>query len=751
MTSRSALAAFLLLLCHCGHAVCESPILAIDAIYPPAISVGTTSTLTVTAGRFTQDIEELRFSHPDISATVVHTAPLPFDDVPVVQYGSFSVHVSPDVPEGFYEVWGVGRYGISNPRTLAVVRGSVELLPANTDPKQPPVLLPGVCYVGRTRPNARLHFRLPDNLKQPRIVVAADSLDSKAIPVLSVQDEGQATLFQRRASASEILLMEPTDAPADCANLECHYTLHDFLYRGGEGFALAVMVDPVEGHFLTQPSPWCDPSTIARNSLVDWPKIASAPLGTIVPTQLPPPPWVIALELPVDNHQVSVEFPPVEGTAYECEVFAQSLRQTCDLRAIIDRPLLPQNPDLWPAIESAVSDGREESLDPNQRSILESLRARSRTLGQDLVAVVDDGPVAGTRAVRIASSDPVFLIPAGPTNKALRITLRDLLRSSASSPLHVEMRVGPPIPRFQAIAYWTPDTNNPAQAVTTGSGLVRGGQTSVHVSVRRAGGFQGPIECSLEGLPEGIQSQPAVVAAGQTETELILYAAENAAPWIGPLTVMARANIDDVQVEQAVHAASIGQGASVDRGFPQGRLSSRLMLRVIERDVAPIQIRAGDGNVIEVAQGAKVTIPVRAVRRTGGEAKCVLRPQNVPPKVTFKEWELAPDVLEANPEWSVAADAPLGEFSVWLQAEVTVKRSLHPEAHARLVAYRERLQSRLADPSWSGDRTALEKAVAELGPRIDASTKETTPRDFPTFFSVADFRVRIVPAPQPGQ
>jgi hypothetical protein len=265
--------------------------------------------------------------------------------------------------------------------------------------------------------------------------------------------------------------------------------------------------------------------------------------------------------------------------------------------------------------------------------------------------------------------------------------------------------------------------------------------------VRRAGGFNGPLNIALEGLPPGITAEPAVIAEGQSETELVLYADENAAAYTGPIRAVARAMINGAEVMQAVESASISMSASGDRGYPESRLASQLMLRVLEQETAPMQIRAGQGAVIEVQQGANVPIPVRAVRRTGGEAKCILRPQSVPPKVTFGEFELAPGAVEANPEMKVAADAPVGEYTVWYVVEMTVKLPLHPESHARWIAYRDRLQSRLADPSWNGDRPALEKAIAEAQPRADALAKETAPRDFPTFFSAASFRMRILPAP----
>jgi hypothetical protein len=42
----------------------------------------------------------------------------------------------------------------------------------------------------------------------------------------------------------------------------------------------------------------------------------------------------------------------------------------------------------------------------------------------------------------------------------------------------------------------------------------------------------------------------------------------------------------------------------------------------------------------------------------------------------------------------------------------------------------------------------LEKAIADAQARVDALAKEVAPRDFPTFFSAASFRLRIVPPTQ---
>jgi hypothetical protein len=289
-----------------------------------------------------------------------------------------------------------------------------------------------------------------------------------------------------------------------------------------------------------------------------------------------------------------------------------------------------------------------------------------------------------------------------------------------------------------------------AQAPTTGSCLPRGGQAGLHVSLRRAGGFAGAVEIAAETLPAGVSASPAVVAAGQTETELILFAAEDAPAWQGPMRLLARTTEGGDAAVQAVLAATIARGASSERGLPQARLSAQLMLGVVDQDLAPIQIRAGEGAAIEIAQGAAAPVPVRATRRAGGEGRCVLRPQNLPPGATLADVELDTDKSAADPELKIGGETPPGEYTIWFRAEITVKQSLHPERQARAASYRDRLQKLRDDPAWNGDREALERARTEAAARVEALAAEVAPRDFPTFFSTAGFRLRVVPPAKPA-
>lgn len=697
--------------CADPFACAETPTLAVQEIFPPVVTAGQSTNVKIASGRFTQDIDTLVFSHPGIQATLESAPNLPLDDQPQYNFGSFQVTVGPEVPEGIYDVWAAGRYGVSNPRSIAVVHRPVVVLAADSNPTPLPRLKPGIVYVGRTLANARLNFSA-ETFPPTRIAIVASPLESLALPAILVKDNEGRTLAQKRVQAESILVLDRHEYRQHESSDSIVYGLYDFLYRGGTGFAFALELEP-------NPSAvWFSASdtklaNLARRGLQEWPVATGSHSCETCPLAMPSPPWSTVVDLGPGVARTALEFTPEENVPYECEVLSSSQHGATDVRAVIER--------ITVAADKAT---------------------------QELITVAEDTPTLGSRGVRWISNDPLATIPPGPAAKNVRITLIDMLDTpSKRVGPNALVRIGPSVPRFHAVAHWTPDTNQGPQSQSTGACLRRGGQIGLHVIVRRAGGFTGPATIAIEGLPTGITSEPAVVGDGQSETELVLYADENAPAWTGSIHVVARAAINGSEVTQEVQPATISMSASSDRGYPESRIASQGMLRVIEQETAPIQIRAGQGSVIEVQQGTNIPIPVRAVRRTGGEAKCILRPQNVPPKVAFGELELAPGAVEANPELKVAADAPVGEYTVWYVVEMTVKLPLHPESHSRWVAYRDRLQSRLADPSWNGDRTALEKAIAEAQPRVEALAKETAPRDFPTFFSAASFRVRILPAP----
>jgi hypothetical protein len=706
----------------------------------------------VTAGRFNQDIESLVFSDPRISAVLDAAPNLPLDDVPQKSYGQFSVTVDPATPPGYYEVWAVGRYGISNSRMIAVVSTPVEVLPGNIDPKNPPELKPGVCYVGTTKRSDKVVVKTKKTDHWPKCLLAGQVFDAATIPAMTVTDSKQFTLHQLRAQGkSPVVFEKPVSIPSDPIE-DVYLRIYDFLFRSSDSTVFALVIDPPENHPLLSTLAWKPPFKAFAESMAPWPIIE--PNTVVAGGTYPAPPWQTTVELSSSKPSLEIEFPVAEGAVYECEVFSDS--DLSDIRIVADRITPAPTAEQVAEIQAVMNAPTGTAIDPAIEQRVKDYRARISSVGREIIAVAEDGIGSGTKAVRMTSLDPIFTIPAGSAGKHVRLSVSDLQLSASSkfkSP--VTLRVGPQQPRIHAVGHWVPDTNNAPQAKTTGVGLTKGGQCAMQVSIRRAGGFAGPVQVTCEGLPAGLSVYPAVIAPGQTETQLVFYAEENATNWVGLINPVAKGALTDPnnanqEIVVPIRASTIAVSASAERGLPQARLSSQWQLKVIEQDIAPIQLKAGDGPgwILEIPLGGSAKIPIKAIRRAGGEQKGVMRPQNVPAKVTLGEFELPPNAAEATPEIKVAADATPGEYTIWFQTEIVLKQSLHPESHARLLAYRDRIQAKLSDPNWTGDRPAAEKIIAETNPKIEALAKEIAPKDFPSFVSSAPLRLRIVPAPE---
>jgi hypothetical protein len=273
----------------------ETPTLAVQEIYPPIVSAGQTSAVKITTGRFTQDIHSLVFSHPGIQATLEAAPNLPLDEEPQQQYGSFQVQVASDVPEGVYEVWAVGRYGVSNPRTIAVVHRPVVLLGSDPNPNPLPLLKPGIIYVGHTIANARMSFQVETAKQNPRIAVIAGALESLAIPSLLARDPQGKTILQKRVYTEPYLMVEEreyrsSDSGESDPDEALVYGIADFLFRGGNGYTFALAIEPESSELWMTPTQ-TNVSRLAGTYLSEWPDKQGISSCDACPINMPAPPW----------------------------------------------------------------------------------------------------------------------------------------------------------------------------------------------------------------------------------------------------------------------------------------------------------------------------------------------------------------------------------------------------------------------------------------------------------------------------
>ena len=677
----------------------QPPIIAVDAIYPPVGTVGTLSEVRV-YGKNIQAVDQLHFSHPGISASCKPAPPLAHDDAPQLEFGTFAIKIDASVPTGVYEAHASGRYGISNPRSFVVVSEPVVLIPDDGSPEAKK-LTPGAVSVGKLRKHDRVTLALNGGSIQS-LTCATHVFDSLALPKVAIKNANGNTIRSDRTIDRNPIAWD--SIPAEDLRLE----ISDEIYRGGEAFAYAICANPKPDNPLKNASPYLPASAIVSVDLPNVPIVdANRQPDEKGPLRVTPPVEIVAN----NPRDLLVQWNDAE-TPMELQVFSNNLGHPTDFRALAYRPSKDSN-----ALGS-----------PFQTS--------------------EDSPALGSKGVSIGSLDPRMTFPKKEGSSETLLSLSNLQTANSRGIVSpVRVRIGPSAPRFVALAHWTPWTNNAALATLTGSYLPRGGQLGLHLIVQRAGGFGEPVEFSLVDAPPGITAKPTVIHPSQSETEMVVYASEDAAPFVGLLKLVARSQLNGQSVEQMVYAATIHQGATAERGLPRSRLTPQLMLKVNEQELAPITIQCSTEGVLEVKAGEKLKLPLVAKRRAGGEAKCVLRAQNLPSKATLADTELAPNALEASPELVTTKETPAGEYSICFQAEMPWKLPLHPESLANHVAYRDRLKAKLDATKDEPLRKELEQSIATANTRIEQLTKETAARDFPTFFYTTSIRIRVLPSP----
>ena len=109
-------------------------------MFPPGGQQGTTVDLTVGGGTDLDELDQMVFAHPGITAV----QKLDANGNPVAN--TFTVTVAADVPSGLYDVRVRGLFGVSNPRMFRVdsLPEAAEVEPNNTLAQATPVTMESI-------------------------------------------------------------------------------------------------------------------------------------------------------------------------------------------------------------------------------------------------------------------------------------------------------------------------------------------------------------------------------------------------------------------------------------------------------------------------------------------------------------------------------------------------------------------------------------------------------------------------------
>ncbi len=663
----------------------DLPTVRFDRLTPLGGAAGSTVELEI-VGADLDGVESLLFDHPGLEATFVKER-------------HFRLTIAADVPPGTYDVRLVGRFGVSNPRLFSVSQGLVDVAQQTTNMPQPVGVnsaVNGICGTNREdvyRFTAR---------KGQRLVVEcqAGKLDSQMDATLTLTT----ALGKPLVSNGDYYGRDPLVdfvAPADGEYL---VKLHDLSYRGGYPYRLLITDRPqVENVFprAVQAGRTTELSVFGRN------------LGAGAKSS----PWKI-FDLPLEETRMSVN-PPDEVLNLGAYRFFEHptdhsvlpTAATCTLRGfqvrpkfgaafanaqtllVVDTPVTREvepndSPEkaqhiTLPAVVSGRFDHERdadwyefETTDAGNYAF-EVYCERIAGRADPYLVVMD---AAGNRVTelddfghRMNAFDGHLRDPSGLVNlqakTKYRVLVQDRYRRGGARYQYV-LTVGKPVPDFFVAAI---HSQNPGPAGTT---IRAGGAAYLDVIIHQAGGFNGPLTLSAEGLPPGVHAQPTTVHG--THGAFVLWADAGAADWTGVVKLFATAKAGERTLRREVRPYT--------RVWSEANLSTSRPTRdfvLAVRGGAPFALDFAEERV-EVEAGKKVELRLRLHRQAKDFTNAVtVQPLAPPNNLRMAGTEIAAGKNEASMAVDVPPGTPPGEYTLAVVGQAQVPYSKDAKATTR--------------------------------------------------------------------
>lgn len=700
-----------------GNSDAQIPTIRLDAIAPTAVRIGTVVDMRVVAGANLDDLTQLRFSHPGITArlnALAETEPTwmerSWQDV------RFTVTIAADVPAGIYDVRVAGRLGLSNPRRLVVRTRPVSFASETRHSTETPqVLKSGQIIDAIASPNAIDHYQISLRKEQPVLVrLLSQKIDSPLIGSITVRGgEGRRLCAARGAEGFDA---DVQFVPA--ADGVYSISVSDFLYRGGPEFQYQLWAEPVDavgigrehklfdagnGFLPSSATVHDSPATMTESTdsavlPLDW--TSSDPQSVVVDGIFDSP----------DDRDV-YEFSAEKSKPVWVEIVSDRLGEPTDVRVRIEQAT------------PATVDGEPKT----------SWRQ---------VAVLEDSQSVGDASMRMHSNDPAALFTP-PASGRYRLIVRDLDRGvSLSATQRYRLIVRTPRPGFDLVAYHVFPGQDTNAARNHGVHLMRGGSVSVGVLAVRHDGFAGEIRISARHLPRGLSCPPAVIGSGQSKAQLSITAADDASNLITVIDVFGEADIDGevVSVDAAPACTVIGTGTG--RQAIRSRRCENLEIAVSQTDTMPLVVQFSGNTETLIARGGTVDLPFTLRRLEGGKAACVVRARDLPSGVSVADVSVSADKTEGKLTIKANDKATLGVQTFWLQTETKVKLKSNPQRLARATVARDAIKQRL-ESADGADRPAIESELKLAQQFVDGAKPAGQQKEYAVFLAAPHQTIRI--------
>ncbi|HWL10849.1 MAG TPA: hypothetical protein VNQ76_20750 [Planctomicrobium sp.] len=688
----------------------ELPQTRLKAIFPCGGQTGTSFPVSLTDGANLEEVTELIFNHPGI------TAQKESPDQP----RQFQVTIDSSVPPGNYEVACLGPQGLSNSRAFVVgVRPENHEVKAGTIPQNAATIpLGSACYGAMSTPRDVNWFRFSAQ-KEQRVVLECwtRSIDSPLNAVVTIYDtSGRRPLAMSRSFPNQDTILV-YDIPEDGDYL---IKIHDVTYRHGVdlNYRLDLHRDPyLEFAYPSVLSAGTtSPVTLYGYNLPDGvrtgERIQKGELESVTVNVTVPENW---RSLPGDH--------PVTTPMMSTNAFGYRLQQGTSVSnalriGVVETPVLreertgdePQLLTLPVTIAGRFEKENEtdryrfsgekgdritiDVIGERQGGVIDPVLILDRVLSSSepaasgasdqliRISVTDDStPSLNPNFFETRSADPTVPLTL-PETGTYQISLKDRYTQSRGGPdLTYQLTVRSSAPKVLVVAV----PGAPQSGKTGGITLRRGDRFPIAMYAIRQDGYEGDVHIEASQLPAGVKCEGALIRAGTHYTTLMLTTTRDATPGRHPIEFSATHKIATETDERSLRDRLLLQTTVVRMGTivreHQGQQPAicrftSLQEMSIQEEIAPILLTA-ETTSYSTTEGGTVRIPLTIQRESPSIEKIWLHLQEAPAGLTLNQ-ELATIPKESDAfefQLLIGNKVPPGIYPVWIRGETKIN---HP-------------------------------------------------------------------------
>lgn len=684
--------------------------------------VGTEVEVVIT-GEAIEDIDQLLFSHPGITAAPKLAA----DGKPVPN--TFLVNIKADCPPGIHEARVMSRLGVSTSRvfTVGTLPEVTQDQPSTTVAAAMPLEVNSICNA--TLPvRAVNHYSFAATKGQRIIVDCADKgIDSKMNPVLIIADAaGRDLVVERRGGALDFTV------PSDATYV---IKVHELTFQGGANYfyRLALQEVAADAPIVRLPS------TRAVSSF-SWPPTNLAQVASSTETE-PNNQHAQAQKITLPCDIAGSFFPAADVDTFE---FTAKKGEVWWAEVASERLGRPTDPSM--IVQQVTGEGANEKLtDVVELSDIQSPVKRSSN------GYAYDGPPYNAGSTDILGKIEI------KEDGVYRMQLSDLFGGTRNDPQNeYRLIIRPAAPDFALVAWALHmELRNGDRNALSKPLALRGGSTmALEVVAVRRDGFDGEIELKMERLPEGVTATGLKIPAGASRGIMLLTAREDAPRGMQLASFTGRAKIGDKEV---VHPCQVACMAWPVRDawseIPTPRLLADVPVSVGASELAAISLAPAENKVWEVTAGEKLKIPLKHIRREefSGEIMSLKTFGAGFDRAPSFEVSLKADQSEAVFDLATLKPPP-GEYLVAFYGSAVAKYRYNPEAviaaeFAHKLAQEEANaaaeEAAQAAPASAERKQAADAALAAATKRLQEATQQAQPQDIVDIIVSEPIAIRV--------